>query len=121
MSPGCDTWSFTLREERRLRVFDNRLMRRIFGPKRDEVIGEWKKLHKEELNDNTHNTRRMKWARLAVRRGRGEVYTGFLLEKPERKILLGKPSHRWEDNIKTYRQEVGCGGMDSIDVAQVDR
>jgi hypothetical protein len=48
---GCKTWSLTLREERRLRVFENRVLRRVFGPKRDEVTGEWKKLHNEELND----------------------------------------------------------------------
>ena len=47
----CETWSLTLREERRLRVFENRVLRRVFGPKRDEVTGEWRKLHKEELND----------------------------------------------------------------------
>ena len=48
---GCETWSLTLRDERRLRVFENRVLRRIFGPKRDEVIGEWRKLHNEELNN----------------------------------------------------------------------
>ena len=48
---GCETWSYTLREERRLRVFENRVLRGIFGPKRDEVTGEWRKLHKENLND----------------------------------------------------------------------
>jgi hypothetical protein len=48
---GCETWSLTLREERRLRVFENRVLRRIFGPKRDEVTREWRKLHNEELND----------------------------------------------------------------------
>ena len=48
---GCETWSLVLREERRLRVFENRVLRRIFGPKRDEVPGEWRKLHNEELND----------------------------------------------------------------------
>ena len=48
---GCETWSLKLREERRLRVFENGVLRRIFGPKRDEVIGEWRKLHNEELND----------------------------------------------------------------------
>ena len=48
---GCETWSLTLREERRLRVFENRMLRRIFGPKRDEVTGEWRKLYNEELND----------------------------------------------------------------------
>ena len=48
---GCETWSLTLREERRLRVFENRVLRRIFGPKRDEVTGQWRKLHNEELNN----------------------------------------------------------------------
>jgi len=48
---GCETWSLTLREERRMRVFENRVLRRIFGPKRDEVTREWRKLHNEELND----------------------------------------------------------------------
>jgi len=48
---GCETWSLTLREERRLRVFENRVLRRIFGPKRDEITGEWRKLHNEELNN----------------------------------------------------------------------
>ena len=48
---GCETWSLTLREERSLRVFENRVLREIFGPKRDEVTGEWRKLHNEELND----------------------------------------------------------------------
>jgi len=48
---GCETWSLKLREERRLKVFENRVLRRIFGPKRDEVTGEWRKLHNEELNN----------------------------------------------------------------------
>ena len=48
---GCETWSLTLREERRLRLFENRVLRRVFGPKRDEVTGEWRKLHNEELSD----------------------------------------------------------------------
>ena len=81
---GCGTWSLALREERRLRVFENRVLRRIFGPKRDEVTGEWRKLHKEELNDlySTRNTvralkpRRMRCARHAVRKVRGEGFGG---------------------------------------------
>ena len=51
ISYGCETWSLTLREERRLRVFENRVLRNVFGPKRNEVTGEWRKLHNEELND----------------------------------------------------------------------
>ena len=51
VSYGCGTWSLTLREERKLRVFENMVLRRIFGPRRDEVMGEWRRLHNEELND----------------------------------------------------------------------
>jgi len=74
-----------LREERRFRVFDNRVLRRIFGPKREEVAREWRKIHNEKLNDlyNSHNivrvikSRRMRWAGHVARLGKGEAYTGF--------------------------------------------
>jgi hypothetical protein len=67
---GCETWSLKLREERRLRVSENRVLRRVFGPKRDEVTGEWRKLHNEEVNDlyplpnivRVVKSRRMRWA-----------------------------------------------------------
>ena len=75
---GCETWSLTLREERRLRVFENRVLRRIFGPKRDEVTGEWKKLHNEELNNlyspnivRVIKSRRMRWVGHVARMGGG--------------------------------------------------
>ena len=81
---GCETWSLTLREERRLRVFENRVLRRVFGPKRDEVTGKWKKLHNEELSDlyslpnivRVVKSRRMRWAGHVARMGEG--CTGFL-------------------------------------------
>jgi len=82
---GCETWSLTLREERRLRVFENRVLRRIFGLKRDEVTGEWRKLHNEELNDlycspnivREIKSRRMRWAAHVARMGDREACTGF--------------------------------------------
>jgi hypothetical protein len=82
---GCETWSLTLKEERGLRVFENRVLRRIFGPKREEVTGEWRKLHSEELNDLYLSTtivrvirsRRMRWAGHVARMERKEECTGF--------------------------------------------
>ena len=120
---GCETWSFTLKEERRLRVFENRVLRKIFGPKRDKITGEWGKLHNEELTDlySSPNIiwvikqRRMRWAEhvgcMGERRGGYRVLMG----KPEGKGPFGRPRHRWEDNIK---MAVGCGGMNWIDLAQ---
>jgi len=74
---GCETWSLILREERRLRVFENRVLRRVFGPQRDEVKGEWRKLHNEELRDiyslpnivRVVKSRRMRWVGHVARMG----------------------------------------------------
>ena len=122
---GCETWSLTLREERRLKVSENRVLRGIFRPKQDEVTGEWRKLHNEELNGlycspnvvRVKNSR-MRWevhvARMGERRGVWWVLEG----KPEGKRLLGRPRRRWEDNNKMDLQEVGCGGVDWIELAQ---
>jgi hypothetical protein len=81
---GCETWSLTLREEHRLRVFENRVLRRIFGPKREED-GSWRKLHNDELHSlysspniiRAIKSRRMRWAGHVARMGMGEVFTGF--------------------------------------------
>ena len=81
----CETWSLTLREECRPRVFENRVLRRIFGPKTDEVTGEWRKLHNEELSElyslpnivRVVKSRRMRWAGHVARMGEGKVCTGF--------------------------------------------
>jgi hypothetical protein len=82
---GFETWSLTSRNEYRLRVFENRVLRRIFGPKRDEVTGEWRRLHNKELYApysspnivRVTKSRRMRWTVPVARIGRGEVHTGF--------------------------------------------
>jgi hypothetical protein len=123
---GCETWSLTLREERRLRVYDNRGLRRIFGPKRDEVTGECGKLHNEVLNDlytslnivRVIKSTRMRWsghiARMGDRKGVHRVSVG----KPEGKRPFGRPRRKMEDNNKMDLQEVGCGGTDWIELTR---
>jgi hypothetical protein len=79
---GCETWSLTLREEHRLKVSEHRVLRRIFGPKRDEMTGDWRKLHNEELHDlySSPNIIRMRWAGHVARMGRREMHIGYLRE-----------------------------------------
>jgi len=121
-----EIWSLTLRKERRLTVFENRVLRRIFGPRMDEVIGEWIKLYNEKLNDlyssltvvRVIKSRRIRWTGHVVRVGDGRGVYRVLVGKPEGKRPLGRPRRRWEDNIKMNLQEVGCGGMDWIELAQ---
>jgi len=123
---GCETWSLTLREERRLRVFENMAWRRVFGPKRDEVTGEWRKLHNEELRDlyslpnivRVVKSRRMRWAGHVARMGQGRGVYRVLVGKPEGKSPLGRPRRRWEDNIKIDLQEVEGGCGDWMELAQ---
>jgi hypothetical protein len=111
-----------LREEHRLRVFENRVLRRIFGHKRDEVTGEWRKLHNVELQDLCSSptivwmikSRRMRWAGNVARMGEGRTMYRVLVGKPEGKRPLRKPRHTWENNIKMNLPEEGCGGMDWI-------
>jgi len=123
---GCETWSLTLREERKLRLFENMVLRRIFGPRRDEVTGEWRRLHNEELNDlytspnivRVIKSRRMWWAEHVARIGEERGVYRVLVGKPEGKKQLGRPRRRWVDNIMMDLQEVGCGYMDWIGLAQ---
>jgi hypothetical protein len=97
-----------LREERRLRVFENRVLRRIFGPKREEVTGVWRKFHNEELHDlyssltivRVIKSRRMKRAGHVARMGEGRGVFRVLAGKAEGKRLLGRLRRRWADNIK---------------------
>jgi hypothetical protein len=116
----CKTWSLTLREEHRLRVFENRVLRRIFGPKRDEVTVEWRKLHNEELHDlysspsiiRIIKSRRMRWAVHVARiREKRNAYK-LLVRKPEGKRPLGRQRRRWVDNINMDLTEIEWGGVD---------
>jgi len=103
------------------------VLRRIFGPRRDEVMGEWRRLHNEELNDlySSHNivcvikSRRMRWAGHVARMGEERGCIGCCWGKPEGKRPLGRPRRRWVDNIRMDLQEVGCVYMDWIGLAQV--
>jgi hypothetical protein len=94
--------------------------RRIFGPKRDEVMGEWRKLHSEELNGlyslpnigRVIKSRRLRWAGHVARMGEGRGMYRVLVGKLEGKRPLGRPRLRWEDNVRMDLQEVGCGFED---------
>jgi hypothetical protein len=119
---GCETWSLTLKEARRLRVFENRVLRIKFGPKWDGVRGEWRKLHNEELNDlyssssyvRVIKSRRIRGAGHVQRMGERRVAYRCLVGKLEGKRPYGRLRRKWENNIKMNLQEVGCGGMDWI-------
>jgi hypothetical protein len=104
-------------------MFENRVLRRIFGPKRDEVTGEWRKLHNDELHDLYSSPSiirmiksRMRWVGQIARIGENNVYR--LLRKAKGKRLLGRPRRRWVDNIRMDIGEVGWGDLDWIDLAQ---
>jgi len=115
-----------LREERKMRVFENMVLRRIFGPRRDEVTGEWRRLHNEELNDlytssnivRVIKSKRMRWDGHVARMGEERGVYRVLVGKPEGNRPLGRPRCRWMDNIRMDLQEVGCVYMDWIGLAQ---
>ena len=123
---GCETWSLTLREEHRLRVFENKVLRRIFGPERNGVTGEWRKLHNEELNSlyssanivRVIKSRRMRWAGHVAHMEEGRVLHNVLFGKHEGNGPLGRPRHRWKDTIKMDLEEVGRGCGNCMELAQ---
>jgi hypothetical protein len=122
---GCETWSLTLREEHRLRIFENRVLRRIFGPKRDEVTGSAENFIMRSFMICTPHPkivrviklRRMRWAGHVARMWEERGMYRVLVGKPEGKRPLGRPRRKWED-IRMDLQEVGCWGMDWIGLAQ---
>ena len=109
-----------------MRVFENRVLRGIFGPKRDDVTREWRKLHNEELNDlysspnivQVVKSRKMTWTGHVALMGEGRGVHRVLVGKSEGKRPLGRPRRRWEDNIKIDLQEVGGGCGDWMELAQ---
>ena len=123
---GCETWSLTLREEHRLRVLENRVLRRIFWPRRDGVTWEWRKLHNEELNELTSSpnivrvikSRRMRWTEHVARMEEKEGVYRVLVGKPEGKRPLGRHRSRWENNMRIDLQGVRCEDIDWIELGQ---
>jgi hypothetical protein len=107
-------------------LFENRVLRRVFWPKREKVTGEWRKLHNEELSDlyslpnivRVVKSRRMIWAGHVARMGEGRGVYRVLVGKPEGRRPLGRPRRSWEDNIQMDFQEVGRGCGDWMELAQ---
>jgi hypothetical protein len=116
----------TLREENKPRVFENIVMRRMFGTKRDEVTGDWRKLHNDELHNlyssssiiRNIKSRRMRWAGYVTRMWEKRNAYRILVGDPEGKRPLGIPRRRWVDDIKMNFREIGWDGMDWIELAQ---
>jgi hypothetical protein len=114
-----------LREEHRLRVFENTVLRRIFGPKREED-GSRRKLHNDELHDlysspnivRVIKSRRMRWVGHVARMGEGRGVYRVLVGRPEGKRPLGRPRRRWEHNIKLDLREIGIDGANWIQLTQ---
>ena len=111
---GCETWSLTLREKRKLRVFENKVLRRIFGPRRDKVTGDWRRMRNEELNDLYSSPNivqvtksRMRWAGHVAHMGEERGVYRVLVGKLEGRRPLGRPRRRWEDNIRMDLWDVG--------------
>jgi hypothetical protein len=107
-------------------LFENRVLKRIYGPKRDEVTGEWRKLHSEDLHNLYSSadiirhikSRRMRWVRPMARMGQGRNVYRVLVGKPEGTKPLERPRRRWEDGIKMDLREIGWGCVEWIHLAQ---
>ena len=107
-------------------MFENMVLRRIFGPRRNAVTGEWRRLHNEELNDfysspnilRVIKSRRIRWAGHVARVDEETVVYMVWVDKPEGKRPLGRPRRRWVENIRMDHQEVVCGYMDWIGLTQ---
>lgn len=115
---GCETWALTKVEENRFRVFENRVLRKIYGPKRDEETGEWRKLHNCELHDlyasvninRIIKSRRLGWAGHVARMGDNRTAARVMRGNPKVRRPLGRPRLRWEDNVKADLAEMRRDG-----------
>jgi hypothetical protein len=123
---GCETWSLTVRGEHKLRVIGNRVLRIIFGPKKDGVMEGWRKLHDEELH-NLHSppdiiriikSKSMRWAGHVTRMGEKRHMYRLLVGKPEGERPLGRPRCRWIDTIKMDLLEIGWSVVDWTGLVQ---
>ena len=116
---GCETWTLTLREDQRLQVFENKFLREIFGPKRDDQTSEWRRLHNSELHDlygkpdiiRIVKSRRLRWTGHVTRMGNERGAWKLLVGKPEGKRPVGRPRMRWENNINHDLREIDYTGM----------
>jgi hypothetical protein len=122
---GCETWSLTVRAEHILRAFENRVLKRIFGPKRDGVTGGWRKLHNELHNLYSSSgiiriikSRRMRWAGHVAPMGEKRNVYRLLVGKPEGERPLGRPRHWWTNNITIGLLEIGLSVVDWIGLAE---
>jgi hypothetical protein len=123
---GCESWSLTVREEHKLRVFENRVLRIIFGLKRDGVTEGLRKVHNEDLHNlyslpsiiRIIKSRRMRWVRHVAQMGEKRNVYRLLVEKPEGKRPIGRLRRRWIDNIKMDLLEIGLSVGDWIGLAQ---
>jgi hypothetical protein len=123
---GCETWSLRLKEECKLSVFENRVLRRIFGPKRNGVTGGWRKLYNEGLHNlysspsiiRIIKSRRIRWVEHVARIGEKRNVYRLLVGKPEGNRPLGRPRRRWIDNINMDLLKIGVNVVDWIGLAQ---
>ncbi|CAH1397560.1 unnamed protein product [Nezara viridula] len=134
---GCETWPLTLRDEQRLKVFENKVLRRIFGPKKDELTGEFRRLHNAELRElypgniiEVISSRRIKWACKVVGLSNERIPKRLIFAVPNGKRPRGRPKRRWEDCIKAdlkglgldgerWREKIDCLGGGRIIVVQI--